>query len=102
VSSGLVLNALAGKLPELVGGSADLNPSTMTYIKSSTDFQKATPAGRNIRFGVREHAMAAVCNGIALYGALVPFGSTFLNFIGYAVKAFTVRFSFSDQYLCFL
>ena len=70
-----------------IGGSADLNPSTKTYIKSSTDFQKASPAGRNIRFGVREHAMAAICNGLALYGGLLPFGATFLNFIGYAYGA---------------
>ncbi len=86
VSGGLVLNALASKLPEIVGGSADLNPSTMTYLKASGDFQKGTPAGRNIRFGVREHAMAAVCNGIGKYGALIPFGSTFLNFLGYCVS----------------
>jgi transketolase len=86
VSSGLVLNALSTKLPEIIGGSADLNPSTMTYLKSSIDFQKLSPAGRNIRFGVREHAMAAICNGIAFYGALIPFGSTFLNFLGYCVR----------------
>ena len=87
VSGGLVLNALAAKMPEIVGGSADLNPSTMTYLKASQDFQKGSPAGRNIRFGVREHAMAAISNGIAAYGALVPFCSTFLNFLGYAVIA---------------
>jgi transketolase len=82
VSSGNVLNALAEKMPEIAGGCADLNPSTMTYLKCSTDFQKTSGNGRNIRFGVREHAMAAVCNGMALYGCVIPFGSTFLNFIG--------------------
>ena len=104
VSSGLILNALAAKLPEIIGGSADLNPSTMTYIKSSSDFQKATPGGRNIRFGVREHAMAAICNGIALYGGLIPFGSTFLNFIGYAVSCLfsLLSLSFVSQYLSIL
>ena len=81
-SSGNVLNLLAERIPEIAGGCADLNPSTKTYLKCSTDFQKDTPAGRNIRFGVREHAMAAICNGMALYGCLIPFGSTFLNFIG--------------------
>ena len=91
VSSGLVLNAISEKMHEIIGGSADLNPSTMTYLKQGGgDFQKATPAGRNIRFGVREHAMCAISNGLALYGAFIPFGSTFLNFIGYALGAVTL------------
>jgi transketolase len=79
------IQALAGVLPELFGGSADLNPSTFTYIQSSKDFQKETPEGRNVRFGVREHAMAAVCNGLYAYGGFLPYCSTFLNFIGYAL-----------------
>jgi len=83
-TSSAVLLKLADRLPELFGGSADLNPSCLTYIKSSVDFQASSPEGRNIRFGVREHAMAAICNGIASYGGYIPFCSTFLNFIGYA------------------
>jgi len=71
----------------LVGGSADLNPSCLTYLKCSTDFQKGAEAGRNFRFGVREHGMASILNGLAAYGGLIPFGSTFLNFISYAMGA---------------
>jgi len=82
-----VINALGKILPELVGGSADLNPSTLSYITASKDFQKETPEGRNIRFGVREHGMAAICNGLAAYGGFIPYGATFLNFIGYALGA---------------
>jgi transketolase len=85
--SGAVLNALAPVLPELMGGSADLTPSNKTQLKCSGDFQRATPAGRYIRFGVREHAMAAACNGMATYGGVVPYCATFLNFIGYAAGA---------------
>ena len=94
--SGLVLNALKDKLPELIGGSADLTPSNMTFLKGVGDYQKATPAGRYIRFGVREHAMAAICNGITAYGGLIPFCGTFLNFIGYAAGA--VRLSALSQF----
>lgn len=89
-SSGNCLNKLAEVLPEIIGGSADLNPSTFTYLHCSKDFQKESPEGRNIRFGVREHAMAAICNGLSAYGAIIPFGSSFLNFIGYAFGAVTL------------
>lgn len=89
-SSGVCLNKLAELLPEIVGGSADLNPSTLTYLTCSKDFQKESPEGRNIRFGVREHGMAAICNGLAAYGGFIPFGATFLNFIGYALGAVTL------------
>jgi len=82
-----VIGAISKVIPEFVGGSADLNPSTLTYLEVSKDFQKHSPEGRNIRFGVREHAMAAVCNGLSAYGGFIPFGSTFLNFIGYAMGA---------------
>jgi len=82
-----VIGAISKVFPEFVGGSADLNPSTLTYLENSKDFQKHSPEGRNIRFGVREHAMAAVCNGLSAYGGFIPFGSTFLNFIGYALGA---------------
>jgi len=82
-----VIGKLSEVLPELVGGSADLNPSCLTYLKISKDFQKESYEGRNFRFGVREHGMAAFLNGLAAYGGLIPFGSTFLNFIGYAMGA---------------
>jgi transketolase len=82
-----VINSLAKVLPELMGGSADLNPSTLSYIDISKDYQKNTPEGRNIRFGVREHGMAAICNGLEAYGGIISYGATFLNFIGYAMGA---------------
>ncbi|CAB9512204.1 Transketolase 1 [Seminavis robusta] len=81
------LNAMCPLLPEMVGGSADLTPSNNTRFKGASDFQKATPEGRYLRFGVREHGMAAVCNGIFAYGALRPFCATFLTFVGYCVGA---------------
>lgn len=86
-SSGVVLNKLAEVLPELVGGSADLTPSNKTQLKCSSDFQGNTPAGRYFRFGVREHGMAAICNGMSAYGGVIPFCATFLNFTGYAAGA---------------
>lgn len=88
--SGNCINALAGVLPELIGGSADLNPSCLTYIKSEKDFQRRSYDQRNIRFGVREHAMIAILTGISRYGGLIPYGSTFLNFIGYAYGAVAI------------
>lgn len=80
-----VLNVLAPILPELVGGSADLSPSNLTLLKCSGDFQKDTPGGRYIRFGVREHGMTAVCNGLFAHGGIRPYCATFLNFLGYAM-----------------
>jgi transketolase len=79
-----VLNALAPKLPALLGGAADLSPSTKTLIPGSSDFSAADGEGRNFHFGVREHAMAAVVNGMALHGGLIPYGATFLTFSDYA------------------
>jgi len=90
-ASQMVLNKLAEAVPELVGGSADLTPSNLTKFRGALDFQASTPEGRYIRFGVREHAMAAVCNGLAAWSpALVPFCATFLNFTGYALGAMRV------------
>uniref|UniRef100_A0A7S0NYZ7 transketolase n=1 Tax=Calcidiscus leptoporus TaxID=127549 RepID=A0A7S0NYZ7_9EUKA len=89
-SSQQVLNKLAEAIPEMLGGSADLTPSNLTKFKGALDFQASTPEGRYIRFGVREHAMAALCNGMAAYGMLRPFCATFLNFIGYAAGAVRV------------
>ena len=86
--SGIVLNAIAGVLPELFGGSADLAPSNKTLIKSSGDFLKGAYENRNIRFGVREHGMGAICNGIALHkSGLIPYGATFLVFTDYMRNA---------------
>ncbi len=79
------LGAVAPILPELMGGSADLTPSNLTALACSGDFQKATPEGRYLRFGVREHGMAAICNGLFAYGGIRPFCATFLNFAGYAL-----------------
>jgi transketolase len=82
--SEICLNALAGVLPELIGGSADLTHSNYTLLKGSGDFQKGQYQNRNLRFGVREHGMAAICNGIALHGSgLIPYGATFLVFADY-------------------
>lgn len=89
-TSGKVLNAAAKAIPEMVGGSADLSPSNITELACSGDYQKETPEGRYIRFGVREHAMAAISNGIAAYGGFIPYCATFLNFCGYALGAVRV------------
>ncbi len=86
-AGGIVMNAVAAVFPELVGGSADLDPSTKTYLKGFGDFQPSSYAGRNIHFGVREHAMAAIVNGIALHGGLLPFAATFFNFLDYCKPA---------------
>ena len=82
-SSGIVLNEIAERLPELMGGSADLAPSTKTWINSSRAFQANSREGRNIHFGVREHSMGGVVNGMAYHGGVLPFGSTFLVFSDY-------------------
>jgi transketolase len=82
-AGGTVMNAIAKSLPELVGGSADLDPSTKTYLKDCGDFQPGNFAGRNIHYGVREHGMAAATNGISLHGGLMPFCATFFNFVDY-------------------
>jgi transketolase len=98
VASGKVLTVLAKKIPHLIGGSADLNPSTHTALAGMGDFQNPlnppedtqgsegggwSYRGRNLHFGVREHAMGAILNGIAVHGGLIPFGATFLIFSDY-------------------
>ena len=90
VSSGKVLNAICGKLPELVGGSADLTPSNNTKFEGAVDFQPNTPEGRYIHFGVREHAMGAALNGLTLYGGIIPYGATFLIFSDYMKPAIRI------------
>jgi len=82
-ASGKVINALAQKLPELIGGSADLTPSNKTWINDSPSFQADSPHGRNIHYGVREHTMGAVVNGLAAHGGIIPFSGTFLMFSDY-------------------
>ena len=82
-SGGEILNALATRLPELVGGSADLAPSTKTYLNEAGDVEAGDFSGRNLHFGVREHAMGAVLNGISLHGGFRAYGSTFLVFSDY-------------------
>ena len=81
-ASGKVLEAIAPKVPALLGGSADLAPSTKTFVKG-LGVIKQDPCGRNIHFGIREHAMGGVLNGMALSQALVPYGATFLVFSDY-------------------
>lgn len=80
---GKVLNEIAKVLPQLVGGSADLFTSNKTLMKGLGNFQKDSYEGRNFWFGVREHAMGAICNGLAGHGALIPYCSTFLTFTDY-------------------
>jgi transketolase len=82
-ASGKVINAIASRLPELAGGSADLAPSNNTLIKGSPDFLPPHPEGRNLRFGVREHAMGSTMNGISLSRLWIPYGGTFLIFSDY-------------------
>jgi transketolase len=78
-----VLNAIAAKLPDLIGGSADLAPSTKTWMDDSKAFAADCREGRNIHFGVREHGMAAIVNGMAYHGGVMPFGATFFVFSDY-------------------
>lgn len=82
-SSGKVLNKIAGLLPQLIGGSADLAPSTKTWIEEAEAFTTTNPAGRNFHFGVREHAMGAIVNGMALHKGVIPYGATFFVFADY-------------------
>lgn len=82
--SEITINALAGAIPEMIGGSADLTHSNLTEIKGSGNFQKGDYNNRNLRFGVREHGMGAICNGIALHNSgLIPYCATFLVFADY-------------------
>lgn len=97
-ASETILQAIAPGLPELMGGSADLNPSCLTWLKGAGDFQKPDPnhagtpgevgggwnyGGRNIHFGVREHGMAAIAGGMAVHGGILPYTATFFTFVDY-------------------
>ncbi len=116
VSSGQVLNALAAKVPGLIGGSADLNPSTNTALKGLGDFQSPafkagdaqgavgggwSYAGRNTPYGVREHAMGSISNGLATHGGLIPFTATFLQFADYMRPAIRLA-SLMEQQVIFV
>ena len=104
-SSGRVLQRLAGAIPNLVGGSADLAPSNKTMIAGSPSILPGAPGGRNLHFGVREHAMGAVLNGMALHGGLEVYGGTFLVFADYmrpairlaALMGLPVRYVFTHD-----
>jgi len=91
-----MLNAISPLMPELMGGSADLTPSNLTALACSGDFQRNSPTGRYLRFGVREHAMAAICNGLFAYGGIRPFCASFLTFAGYAMGS--IRLSALSQF----
>jgi transketolase len=82
-ASGVVINAIAKKIPELLGGSADLASSTNTIIKGEPSFSAENYAGRNFHFGIREHGMGSIMNGISLTGGMIPYGATFLIFSDY-------------------
>jgi transketolase len=95
-ASGKVLNEIALKIPELIGGSADLAPSNKTWINQSPSFQPTSKEGRNFNFGVREHAMAAAVNGMAVHGGVIPYAGTFLVFSDYMRPA--IRISALSNY----
>ncbi len=82
-ASGAVINALAVAIPELMGGSADLAPSNNTMLKNIDTFTPGTPGGRNMHFGIREHGMTSIMNGMSLHGGVIPYGGTFLVFSDY-------------------
>lgn len=89
-ASGIILNEIAKKLPCIIGGSADLAPSNKTELENEKDFAKGSYEGRNIRFGIREHAMGAVMNGMFLHSGVRPYGGTFLVFSDYMRSAIRV------------
>jgi transketolase len=82
-ASGVVLNAIAAAIPELIGGSADLAGSNLTMVKGAPAATPTSPEGRNFYFGIREHAMGSIMNGMALHGGVIPYGGTFLVFADY-------------------
>jgi transketolase len=82
-ASGVVINAIGKKIPELMGGSADLASSTNTIIKGEPSFSAENYAGRNFHFGIREHGMGSIMNGMSLTGGIIPYGATFLIFSDY-------------------
>ncbi|HZQ05092.1 MAG TPA: transketolase [Anaerolineae bacterium] len=116
VAGGQVLNAIAKHVPNIIGGSADLDPSTMTALKGMGDFEPPQAAhgdmqgsvgggwsyaGRNIHYGVREHAMGAAANGMALHGGIIPFTATFFTFSDYMRPAIRLA-ALSEQHVIFV
>jgi transketolase len=116
VAGGQILNAIAKQVPNLIGGAADLNPSTMTALKGMGDFEPASSAhgdmqgsvgggwsfaGRNIHYGVREHAMGAAANGMALHGGIIPFTATFFTFSDYMRPAMRLA-ALMEQHIIFV
>lgn len=116
VAGGQILNAIAKHVPQLIGGSADLNPSTMTALKGMGDFEPASSAhgdmegavgggwsfaGRNVHFGVREHAMGSAANGMALHGGILPFTATFFTFSDYMRPAIRLG-ALMEQHVVFV
>ncbi len=89
-SSGKVINVIAKILPEMMGGSADLTPSTKTWMDESGIFSASDRVGANLHFGVREHGMGSVLNGMAVHEGLIPYGATFLVFSDYMRPAIRV------------
>ncbi len=89
-ASGMVINALASKITNMLGGSADLAGSNNTWIDGAPVFQSDSYAGRNFHFGVREHAMGSALNGMALHGGMIPYGGTFLVFSDYCRPAIRI------------
>src|SRR5499427_4877033 len=98
---GATLNATADLLPELVGGSADLTPSNNTSVKAWQNFTPEDPAGRYIHFGIREHGMAAIMNGMAVHGGIMPYGGTFLIFSDYMRPSVRLA-SFMHQHVIYI
>ena len=96
LASKAIINSLNDSIPSLIGGSADLSASCLTCPINAKDFSSKDYSGRQIRFGIREHAMGGICNGIYSYGGFIPFCSTFLNFISYCYPS--VRLSALSQF----
>jgi len=100
-ASGVVINAIAKKIPELIGGSADLASSTNTIIKGEPSFSAKNYGGRNLHFGIREHGMGSVMNGMSLHGGIIPYGATFLIFSDYMRP--TIRLaSFMERHVIYI
>jgi transketolase len=98
---GVSLNATAGALPELIGGSADLTPSNNTTVKGWTDYQPTDRTGRYVHFGIREHGMGSIMNGMAVHGGILPFGGTFLIFSDYMRPAIRLA-AFMKQHVIYI
>lgn len=100
-ASGLVINAIAPNVPELIGGSADLAGSTNTIIRNAPSFSAENYSGRNFHFGVREHGMGSVMNGMSLHGGIIPYGATFLIFSDYMRPAIRLA-AFMERHVIYV